>query len=191
MENAAVLWNRYVVSSDGKTAYERMRGKKSRVLGIEFGEKIHWRRAILASHRSNKLDIVWADGVYLGHKALSGESIIGTSEGVFKTRTDRRVPAEDRWNYELFSSIIGVPWKCGPQADEAEQIIQDVAPLVPTDYPTVSLEPPQAVFREEAPRRIYLKTDMLNHPGYTPGCPGCRALQTGRARVGHNDECRN
>ena len=34
VEYAAVLWNRYAVSSDGKTAYERMRGKKSRVLGI-------------------------------------------------------------------------------------------------------------------------------------------------------------
>ena len=80
VEYAAVLWNRYAVSSDGKTAYERMRGKKSRVLGVEFGEKIHWRRAIPASNRSNKLGTVWADGVYLGHKTLSGESIIGTPD---------------------------------------------------------------------------------------------------------------
>ena len=57
VEYASVLLNRYAVASDGKTAYKRMRGKKSRVLGIEFGEKVHWRRAIPASHRSNKLDM--------------------------------------------------------------------------------------------------------------------------------------
>ena len=39
VEYASVLWNRYAVSADGKTAYERLGGKKSRVLGIEFGEK--------------------------------------------------------------------------------------------------------------------------------------------------------
>ena len=61
---------------------------------------------------------------------------------------------------------------------------------MPTDSPAVSPEPLQAVFREEAPRRVYVKTDILKHIGYTPDCPGCRALQTGRTTVGHNDECR-
>ena len=37
---------------------------------------------------------------------------------------------------------------------------------------------------------FYVKTDVLKQIGYTPGCPGCRALQTGRTRVGHSDQCR-
>ena len=56
VEYASVLWNRYAVSSDGKTAYERLRGKKSRVFGLEFGERVMWRRAIVTGHRTDKLD---------------------------------------------------------------------------------------------------------------------------------------
>ena len=34
VEYASVLLNRYEVAKDGKTAYERLRGKKSKVLGL-------------------------------------------------------------------------------------------------------------------------------------------------------------
>ena len=38
VEYASVLINRYLVEKDGKTANERLRGKKSKMLGFEFGE---------------------------------------------------------------------------------------------------------------------------------------------------------
>lgn len=175
IEYASLLWNRYAVSSDGEIACERLRGKKSRVLGVEFGEKVLWRRAISSAHRANKLDTVWMEGVYLGHKTISGETIVGTKEGVFKTRIVRRVPLEDRWHLHLVQEVVGVPWKCNPQAEESEQVIQDAVPLVASDSPVV-LEPPHSVFKEEAPRRLCVKTDVLKHIGYTPGRQGCRAL---------------
>ena len=37
---AAYLYNRLSEGSDGKVPYERARGKKPTVLGIEFGEKV-------------------------------------------------------------------------------------------------------------------------------------------------------
>ena len=111
VEYASVLWDRYAVSADGKTSYERLRGKKPRMLGLEFGEKVHWRHAVATGQCNNNLDSVWAEGVYLGHKTLSGESIVGNKDGVFKTRTIRRVPVEDRWHYDLVLAVGGVP--CG------------------------------------------------------------------------------
>ena len=36
-EYAAYLYNRLIVGEDGKTAYQRMKGKKPTVLGVEFG----------------------------------------------------------------------------------------------------------------------------------------------------------
>ena len=42
--HAAVLLNRFEVARDGKTAYERMKRKTAKVLGLEFGEKILWKR---------------------------------------------------------------------------------------------------------------------------------------------------
>ena len=95
VEYASVLLNRYEVGKDGKTAYERLRGWKSKVLGVEFGEIVHFRRAPIGD-RKDKLDSFWEDGVYLGHRTVSGESIIVTQRGVYKTRTLRRKPYEDR-----------------------------------------------------------------------------------------------
>ena len=37
---AAYLINRLSQGSDGKAAYERMKGKQPTVIGIEFGEKV-------------------------------------------------------------------------------------------------------------------------------------------------------
>ena len=44
VEYASVLINRYLVGKDVKTAYERLRGKKSKMLGFEFGDSVHFRR---------------------------------------------------------------------------------------------------------------------------------------------------
>ena len=83
VEYAAVLLNRFEVAKDGKTAYERLRGKRSRLFGTEFGERIQWRRAIKGSRR-DKLDSVWDDGVFAGYRAQSGETIVSRKKGVFR-----------------------------------------------------------------------------------------------------------
>ena len=43
VEYAAYLLNRFEVGHDGKTAYERMKGKTAKCLGLEFGEGVHWK----------------------------------------------------------------------------------------------------------------------------------------------------
>ena len=58
VEYASVLLKRYSVTQDGKTTYERLRGKKSRMLGLEFGERVHWRRAVTTGHRTDKFDSI-------------------------------------------------------------------------------------------------------------------------------------
>lgn len=93
VEFAAVLINRYEVGHDGKTPYERLRGKSSKLLGLEFGEKVHFRRG-RAPGKLAKLEVAWQDGVFLGYRSLSGEIIIGTEAAVLRTRTVRRRPIE-------------------------------------------------------------------------------------------------
>ena len=44
IEYASLLLNRFEVSRDGKTAYERCKGKVAKTLGIEFGEAVWWRK---------------------------------------------------------------------------------------------------------------------------------------------------
>ena len=111
VEYAAFLLNRYEVGHDGKTAYERLKGKRAKTLGIEFGEGVHWRMK-QAKGALGKLDSLWSDGVYLGIKGKTGEIIVGDAEGVWRTRTIRRTEAE-RWRDTHASMVVGVPWNHG------------------------------------------------------------------------------
>ena len=63
VEYAGVLINRYEVGHDGKTPYERLKGKKSKMLGLEFGEKVHYRMQAIGGKMA-KLDVMWEDGIF-------------------------------------------------------------------------------------------------------------------------------
>ena len=95
IEYAAVLLNRFEVGKDGKTAYERSKGRPSKTLGVEFGEAVLWKRKPVGG-ALGKFTCFWEDGVYLGVRASSGEMIIGDERGVWRTRTLQRRPLEDR-----------------------------------------------------------------------------------------------
>ena len=110
VEYASVLINRYLVGHDGKTAYERSKGKTSKVLGYEFGEVVHFRRTPLPG-RLDKLDSLWCLGVYVGYRAVTGEFMVVSDEGAYKTRSLKRVPVEERWQREAIEKIKYTPWK--------------------------------------------------------------------------------
>ena len=96
VEYAAHLLNRFEVSHDGKTAYERYKGKSAKHMGIEFGEGVLWRRRPIGGAMA-KMTILWEEGVFLGVKGRTGEFIIGSPKGVWKTRTLQRTPMTTRW----------------------------------------------------------------------------------------------
>ena len=61
-----------------------------------------------------KLDISWQDGVFVGYRSLSGEVVVGTADGVLRTRTVRRRLEEQRWTRDCLDMVGGVPWKPNP-----------------------------------------------------------------------------
>ena len=73
------------VGEDGKTAYERRRGKKFLRVLPEFAENILW----MQSERTgdDKLESKWKDGIYVGLRIRSGELLVATEEGVVKARS--------------------------------------------------------------------------------------------------------
>ena len=56
-EYASFLLNRLEDGNDGKTAYERVKGKSATVLGIEFGEKLLWKKK--AQSKMDKISSRW------------------------------------------------------------------------------------------------------------------------------------
>ena len=90
VDYASVLINRYLVGKDAKTAYERLRGKKSKMLGFVLSESVHFRRVPLQV-RLGKLGSAWQTGLFVGYWTQSGEYIVANSEGAYRTRTMKRI----------------------------------------------------------------------------------------------------
>ena len=93
VECASVLINRYLVRKDGKTAYERLRGKKSKMLGLEFGESVLFRRISL-SKQTRKARQPLADGTLRWISAAKWRIHGGQQRGSFQDEDDEEDSCE-------------------------------------------------------------------------------------------------
>ena len=97
IRHSAAQLNRYKVGNDGKTAHERMRGRKFKNATVEMAECVWY--LDVGTEGIDKLETRWESGIWLGVRDESGEMIIGTKEGVIKVRTIRRKgTTEERCN---------------------------------------------------------------------------------------------
>ena len=106
--HAAKTLNRYHIGKDGRTAYQRWKGKQFRREVTEFGEQIMYLRT--GSVGRDKLQPRWELGTWLGVRDESGEIIVGTPVGVVKARDFKRLPSvEERWKSECVLGVQGSP----------------------------------------------------------------------------------
>ena len=103
-EHAAYLVSRLEVGTDGKTAHKECRGKRAKVMAIEFGEK----------NRLQKLNPRWEHGVFVAVTVASGEMWVATKENLQAVRSVESILAGERWNQNNKDFVKHVPWdKCG------------------------------------------------------------------------------
>ena len=112
IKHSAFLINVCRVGEDGRTAWERRKGKRFQRQLPEIGECVWFLKAL--SEGKEKLDTRWEDGVFAGIKEESGEIYVMTTLGVRKVRSYKRRPEEERWNQEEFSQVVGTPWEPEP-----------------------------------------------------------------------------
>jgi hypothetical protein len=188
IEYVSLILNRHEVSRDGRTAYERSKGKKSRLEGLEFGEQVMWRRKPVGNNLA-KLSVMWDFGTYLGVKGSTGEIIIGTEGGVWRTRTVRRRPEEFRWNAAEVDKVKGVPWDRHVNK-KGDEVVEPGGGMVM--MPAELQEQEKQAVREELsiPKAFHTSKEDYDKYGYSRGCPGCRALLTGTTRQKHTAQCR-
>ena len=190
VEYSSYLLNRLEVGHDGKTAYERNKGKKSRVLGVEFGECILYKRRPVGDKLS-KLSIMWEDGVFLGAKGTNGEIIVGGPEGVYRTRTIQRKPVEKRWCADVIKKISGVPWRKSDSDPRADGEAMRSRPLTEEEKARVEEKKEESETLAGAPKRFAITVqDIITH-GATVRCGGCKSAVLGSAnRLPHTPACR-
>ena len=180
--------NRFQIRADGVTAYQHMKGFKGVLPLGEFGEVVHFRQ-----HNALKLgDYVdrYEDGVWLGLDPRSGENIIGTSTGVYRSGSVRRKPPDMMWSKEMLDKIIGTPETLVPGKDSGRPptyaMVEENATIVAPTTVYVSGPLPERQTRQLAIRR----SDVLEH-GPSERCVGCRCVMMGeKVTKPHSQACR-
>ena len=121
-------------------------------------------------------------------KGSSGEYIIGDPKGIWKTRTVRRRPDEEKWHRDNLQLVGGVPWRLSvndPKVD-GEALKMDVPEA--GEMSTKDVE--EDSWKLVAPRQLYLRKSDFDKHGFSQGCMGCRSLLRGTARQAHSEACR-
>ena len=135
----------YQVKADGKTPYERLRGRPYGGQVAEFAEVVHFRDLQKAADMP-KLDDRWSLGLWLGKSLASDEYYVGTTAGVRRCRT-----------IYLEASRESALEQEGVERD-------DWRPCKPT---------PQPKEKPQVPRGVFITLDRQMKYGGTKGCPAC------------------
>ena len=154
---------------------------------IEFGECVQYMPLDIA--KQGKMVPRTQDGMYLGVDLTSGEPLVETKDGVFKTRSMHRKPPEERWDAEQILQLKGTPWKPYLFSDDDKIKIRVPAPVDGTDDERRLRASIQE--RGAMPRTFKIeKRDVLRY-GQTPHCPGCYNQMHGLALRPHTQLCRD
>lgn len=184
---AAMNCSRYLVGKDGRTPYERRRGKKCRVPVVCFGETVWYKEIREAKERKEKLLSEWQEGIWLGHARSTNETIIGTEGGAIRAYAILRKTQEERWDADRIKKIKGTPQQPDPSKSSAMIPIK----IRLGDQTKAQEEVTEPLRKEHAPRRLKITQKMLERYGYSEGCEGCRYKETGlREQRPHSEACR-
>ena len=194
-EHAAWLVNRFEKGHDGRTPFERLYGKKSRVSVTEFGEKIMYRMTNAQRKRRNLgvLGPRWRSGIWLGARWGSNEYLLYDEGEVLRARDVKRLPEGERWDADLLEHIDIFPWGREPQPQRPEQEGQPAVIFEPR--PPQHDEPEVEQDRPVIPRAFNIRRTDLEKYGYTKGCRKCDCIRQKIPGEGgskaHSEECRN
>lgn len=180
---ANFLLSRFRVGRDGRTPYERSRGRRWKRPSIVFGERVWFQP--LKSYQKGVYDGM-REGIYVGTHGRNGDALVMTEEGVIKGGSLKRTPEEKRWSKEGFEKLCGTPWNLRPQRAE------DLDAAIRIELPEVGpgrLMPEPADREAGMTRNLYVKKKDVEG-NFTPGCAGCNAIQVGLPVRSHSAECR-
>lgn len=185
VRHSADIMNRYSVGADGRTPYERIRGKVMRSEAVEFGELVHYKILRSKTGKQAKMDSRWEDSIYLGTEWSNGESIIGTSTGVIRVRGIRRQTEANRWNAKIVEKVQGFPWHLRQTEDDAPVARALPVPIADKVEP---LSDPQPYLPR--PVRVRIRRQDFEEHGFSAGCLGCRAMRASADPRPHTEACR-
>ena len=149
------LITRFLIKADGKTPYERLKGREYKGEIVDPLETIHYK---IDKDNRGKLDAQTSIGIWLGEMLGVDEHIVGTPQGIRKCRSVWRRPEPRRWEKHRLETVTGTPWQPKGQAL-----------VVPGD------NKPITIGEGHKARSVYITLERQIEHEPTPGCPGCGA----------------
>jgi len=190
VEHVADVITKHLQGKDGRTAYERLLGRPCREEGLEFGEKVWYRRRKDQITRTG-LEARWQEGVWLGRRWGSIDHLIATENEVVDARAVQRRPIGERWDRLAIEGIEMTPtMRKIPEGCHKELVV--IPPKTEREKeeegPREVKDPPRPL-----PKSTYITPEDLETFGYTKGCRRCTLMREKKKAHGirHSAACRD
>ena len=112
IEHSGVCITVFRKDGEGKTAYQKLRGKGFSGVMFEIGEKVLFKE-LNDQRQIGGWDGRWSEGIWVGYDIATYQSLVWCPGRVVKANSLKRVPEEDRWDAEEIDAIDVKPWEDG------------------------------------------------------------------------------
>ena len=185
LPHAAWVMKAMIKGNDGKTAWQRTRGRPFAKELLGFGETCLYKLPMKGpqAQRRGNIENTMAKGIVLGFQGDTSEYILATDHGIVRSRSINRLPFASRWVPETLAGIKSTPQNqfTAPDAEARFPSAPDVLRQESSQAPSMKV------------RRLKITDGILRKYGYTHGCTQCEHItRHGGARPGlqHDDKCR-
>ena len=124
LKHAQFLLNNFAIRSDGLTPFERRWSKRYTSALCKFGEIVLCR----LRGKQPKADPSWVPGLWLGRDTSADMHVVGTTSGVFKTRSIRRLPVSEQVDKQLLKDFQAKPWDPKGRGEDTDVLVLPQAP---------------------------------------------------------------
>ncbi len=186
LERVPVIMNASNVGADGKTPWQRARGRGFGMTLFGFGEQVLYEQDAKGPQHDARGNMGprMFKGTFLGYNKFSNSYRILTESGeMIKARGLNSRSFQERWDANILQEITITPWNLRrrdpPVAVELGERVERPAQ---TPEPSIS-----------NPRRLKITLQTLKDYKLTQGCPQCMHIKEfGEAKPGlsHSESCR-
>ena len=186
VEHAALILCAAARGEDGRTPWERVRGRPFGQLMYYFGESVFYKLPTKGPRSQSEGNIGqrMKIGTFVGYKRSANSYIVVTEDGkeTTTTRAMQSRPNSEKWQVENLQKVSCNPWQGRRQEPLEVEFRQGGSPDPITQ--------PGAVM----PRRMRITKAHLTKYGFTKGCKLCDQIKVyGERQTGmqHTEACRS
>ena len=164
VEHVAWILTARPQGEDGKTAFQKIRGRPFLKRGVEFGERVLYKLPMSGPRHDERGELHerWGRGLMLGYSRYSNEYMLWNGTTVAKARAIQRMKRDLRWHREGLEKMSVDVYSKYPAAQAPAPFEGDV-----------ELPPPRVEEHGRAPQSIAIRqADWIKY-GTTPGCARC------------------